>query len=218
VQPSPEPSPVRVALEVEEDPTPLVGLVAGGLRARLADPEFADRVAVQAAVGVIRDTGTPQAVTASFESGTVRLQHGADPAAAATLAIDLSGAEPEPEVSGAEENGELVELLGALLEPPPVEWREAAAEFWRVAGTLRGGPASLLVRETESGEAIVLGGDEPAGYEIHGTAEALCTVFAGHLPLAEAVVQGVVHVRGSLCDLSLLTGACFAIMTGGNDE
>jgi hypothetical protein len=211
-----EPSPA-VAVSVEHDPTPLVGLIAGGLRRRLAEPEFASRTKEITGVGVIRDNSTPQAVNLRLAAGSVTIEHGAAEDADATLVVDLAGGESEPEVSGAEKHGELVEFLEAVLEPPAVDWHEAAEGFWRVARARPGAPSGLLVRETESDEIIVFGAEKPAPYEIHGTAEALSTVFVGQLPLTEAVVQGTVFVRGGMVDLSILAGACFAIMIGGAD-
>jgi hypothetical protein len=206
-----------VSETIEEDPTPLVCLIAGALRRRQEEPEFTRTTPETSAVGVIRDKSTPQAVTLRLGDGGVHLEHGAADGADATLVVDLGGGEDEPEVSGGEEHPGLVEWLAALLDPPAVDWRLAAEDFWRVASARSGAPAGFLVHETESDETVLLGAKGPAPYEIHGPAEALCAVFLGQLPLTEAVVREAVFVRGKLVELSVLTGAGFAIMIGGGE-
>ena len=96
-----------------------------------------------------------------------------------------------------------------ILGDDGVSWVEAADRYWTVLSKMPGAPAGLRVVELDSGEERV-NGDGPA-YEIHGRSEALLDVLSGRTPLIDAAFEGKVFIRGTFAQLSVLTGACFAI-------
>jgi hypothetical protein len=207
-----------IAVRIEEDPTPLVAITATGLKRLLRDPGFAEQTASLRGVAVVNALSGPQALTLRLLGDAVELEHGAAPEAEVAVGVDLEEAGLEPAVTGEEARPDLCAWLFAVLEPPPLEWREAAGRFWEVARQRSGAPPALLVHEEDSGVRITFGTDAPDPYEIHGSAAALATLFSGQLPLAEAALRGAVRTRGSLLRMSVLTGAGFALMLGEGDE
>ena len=88
-------------------------------------------------------------------------------------------------------------------------WHEAADRYWSVLSEMPGAPRALRVVDLESGEERALG--DGRAYEIHGSREALLEVLSGRAPLIDAAFEGTVFIRGTFAELSVLTGACFAI-------
>jgi hypothetical protein len=95
-------------------------------------------------------------------------------------------------------------------------WAGAADRFWAVLAAMPGAPGSLRVVDLDSGEERLLG--EGAGYEIHGRPEALLNVLEGRTSLIDAAFEQSVYIRGTFAELSVLTGACFAIAEEGDGD
>lgn len=202
-------------VHVEDDAPPLTQAVAGSLRAMLADREFSEATAALSGVVALRSASTPQAVSLRLGDGAVRLAHGAADGADMVVTIDLDDPDGgEPELSGDQERHDLSDWLLRLLDPPKPPWPEAARRFWEQASRMPGAPAGLRVVELGSGEELRLGENGTAPYEIHGESAALVRVLTAQEPLIEAAHRGRVYVRGSLPELSVLTGAGFALMLG----
>jgi hypothetical protein len=98
------------------------------------------------------------------------------------------------------------------------DWAEATDRYWAVLSAMPGAPEALRVVELESGEERAHG--DGRAYEIHGSPEALVEVLSGRAPLIDAAFERKVFIRGTFAELSVLTGACFAIAdeAGGDDD
>ena len=96
------------------------------------------------------------------------------------------------------------------------DWGEAADRYWSVLSAMPGAPSALRLVELGGGEERALG--EGRAYEIHGSPEALLEVLSGRAPLIDAAFEGRVFIRGTFSELSVLTGACFAIADAAEDD
>ena len=102
-----------------------------------------------------------------------------------------------------------------ILSDPTAGWHEAADRYWSVLSEMPGAPRALRVVDLEGGEERALG--DGRAYEIHGSPEALLEVLSGRAPLIDAAFEGKVFIRGTFAELSVLTGACFAIADAAAD-
>jgi hypothetical protein len=200
---------------VERDPTPLVAATANDLEACLADADFAAATESLRGVVSLRTAATPQAVTLRLDVDEVSLAHGFDAAADVRVTVAEDHAGPPTEVEGATEHPELAGWVERLLEPPEPAWADAAERFWSALSKMRGAPEGLLVVNLDTGDELRFGADA-GGYEIHGPTVGLVTVLTGRAPLIDAAYEGTVFIRGSFPELSVLTGAGFAIRYGRN--
>jgi hypothetical protein len=206
-----------VELRVEEDPPPVVRALEGDLAERLADPAFAEATRHLRGAVSLRDATTPQSATIRLTGSGIALAHGSsgDAEIHATVALGDSG---EPRIEGAAEHPELAEWLRALLSRPPIDWPQAAAEFWSALAGMGGAPAALRVVELETHEERRFGSRDGRAYEVHGPADDLVDVLSGRVPLVHAAFAGTVFVRGSFAELSVLAGAGFRVRYGPSRE
>ena len=206
-----------VAVSVEEDPPPALLALAADLRRCLQNGSFAERtLGLRGSIGLTMPEGQ---ATLRLADGRVSLQHGDDRAADLRARANLDAPGPvEVETKGAEEHPELAAWLEGLLQPPGDAWQQAADRFWSALSAMPGAPPALLVVEQGSGERHLCGEDEARAYEIHGSAPALVGVLSGRLPLLDAAAGGEVLVRGGFAEISVLSGAAFAIRFGEDAE
>jgi hypothetical protein len=204
-------------VSLEEDAPPLTRGLARDLRRRLEDPDFAALTGACRGVAVVRSAATPQAVTFRLADGAVAVTHGAASDADVTLTVELDDAQAEPEIEAGEAHSELRDWLLRLLDAPHPPWPEAAERFWATASKLPGAPAGLRIVDLDSGEERRFGENGSRAYEIHGSAELLVRVLTAQELLIEAAHRGRVFVLGSMPELSVLTGAGFALAFGDDD-
>ncbi|MEV0341451.1 hypothetical protein AB0H49_20715 [Nocardia sp. NPDC050713] len=199
-----------VDIRIEEDASPIVRLIArtitDSLRANGADSVAA---AAQSTVAV-RSHDTPQAATISISNGAVAVSSGVFTEPDLTMTVDLNArlalvGEPV----GA---GDLAAAAIALLSPPLPDWKAAAESFWAAARTVPGIP-DMLVAITEGPDGLdqhVVGEGE-THYVIAGPPELLAGIFSGADDLIAALSTGLVGVRGTLSQLSVLVAASWKV-------
>lgn len=207
-----------VIVHVEEDAPPFAAMIAGSLRDRLGDADFRRRTVELAGVGGLRARTTPQAVTLRVGGGAVSLAHGIAEDADVTVTVDLENDDAEPEIAGGEGHEPLVEWLFALLELPTLDVRRAAERYWAVLHRMTGAPEHLTICDARGEQLAAFGAPGGFSYEIHGDSEPLLAVLCGRLPIVEAAARGLVFVRGSLPQLSVMTGAGFMLMLGDESD
>ncbi len=204
-----------VTIELEEDSTPFVRAIAADLSACLTDARFAEETARLEGSVLVRSAATPEAATVRLGDGVASIRHGGDEVAGAAAVVDPGGGEPQISAAGAEPG--LAAWLEALLQPPLPSWQEAAERFWAAVSRMDGAPEALLVVDLDSGEQRRLGSERGSAYEIQGNPGALVRVLTGRTSLILAAFEGSVFIRGSFPQLSVLSGAGFAVRYGGWD-
>jgi hypothetical protein len=203
-------------ISVEADPPPAVRALAQDLAARLREPAFATMTERLRGVVLVEDTDTPQAVTVRLGADRLELAPGRANNHDLRVLSAFAGTERDPpRLHGGEEHPDLAEWARALLTSPAPDWERAAERFWSILRKLTGAPEALLVVERDSGAEKRLGATEGRAYEIQGNAAHLAAVLSGRVPLIEAAFDGLVYVRGSFPELSLLTGAGYEARYGG---
>ncbi|NMN95890.1 hypothetical protein [Antrihabitans stalactiti] len=200
----------EVDLRIEDDASPIVRLIgrtiADSVRSNGADSVAAG---VEGTVAV-RSHDTPQAATITITDGAVAVSSGVFVEPDLTLTVDLNGrlalvGEP----IGA---GDLAATAVALLSPPLPDWRVAAESFWAAARSVPGIP-DVLVAVTEGPDGLdqhVVGEGE-THYVIAGPPDLLAGIFSGADDLIAALSTGLVGVRGTLSQLSVLVAASWKV-------
>jgi hypothetical protein len=195
------------AVVVEDDPTPLVR--AAARLVRLALPHVDAGPLAQAARDEVRvsvsSRDDAQTLTVTFSTGSVALLHGASPGADAALVVVVAD---DLALDAESSSGDqvLVELVDALLHPQVPQWRDAAQAFWQHTSADRGMPQQLVVHCTDEDDQLVLGAGTPT-YTLSATGIDLARVLSGVAPLLDSVFSGVVAIRGTLPQLSVMAGA-----------
>lgn len=214
------------SIEIEDDARPIVRVLATLLRRSAADPELGSVLDGLDGVLGLQSSTDPQRATIHFRSGDVYVQGGIGDDADVVIETDFSAptgpGAPKATVRQSMQLAKAVarrpvfaQNAGKVLEPPLPDWTEAAAAFWKVVERRGGGPGGLRAVCTDGDPgALVLGADLDDPPEIHGTARALARCFVGEAVIGEEVMEGRLHSKMSLGDLSILTGHGMAVMFG----
>jgi hypothetical protein len=204
-------------VETEDDPTPIVLIVAATLRRSERTPKLAAKMRRAKGNVALASTVDPQAATIRFTGGRVRVERGVAPDTDVTIATDVNRMAdeqpPKPKVSGAATHLRLALTAGRVLEPPTGTWQDEARTFWAGFESAPRGPAGVRVVDTDTGGELVLG-TAPADFEIHGTAHRLHAMFSGGTVFGQEVLDGNLSAVGSLQHLALLTGRSIDLMMG----
>jgi hypothetical protein len=214
---SPSPGTTRSIVETEDDPTPIVLILAATLRRAEETPKLAAMMRGARGTVALRSTVDPQAATIRFGGGRVRVERGVAADADVTIATDVNRMAdedpPRPKVSGAATHARLALLASKVLEPPTGPWRDEARRFWARIESHPRTPRGMHVVCTDERSQITLGA-EPVEFEIHGTAHRLHALFTGGTVLGQEVLDGHLYAVGSLEHLAELTGRSIDVSLG----
>ena len=204
-------------VDIEDDPTPLVMMVATTLRRAEQTPKLAARMRNAKGNVALRSTVDPQAVTIRFHQGRVRIERGVAADTHVTIATDLNRMSdqdaPKPKVSGAAAHLRLALTAAKVLDPPTGSWQDEATRFWDAIAAHPGSPNGLRVVCLDERTELILG-TTPGDYEIHGTAHRLTALFTGNTVFGEELLAGNLYGVGSLQYTAELTGRSLAFMMG----
>ncbi|MGV9823501.1 hypothetical protein [Nocardia xishanensis] len=199
-----------VDIRIEDDASPIVRLIgrtiADSIRANGADSVPG---AVEGAIAV-RSHDTPQAATITISDGAVAVSSGVFVEPDVTMTVDLNqrfALVGEP--IGADD---LAAAAIGLLSPPLPDWKAAADSFWAAARSVPGIP-DMLVAITEGPDGLdqhVVGEGE-THYVVAGPPELLAGVFSGADDLIAALSTGLMGVRGTFSQLSVLVAASWKV-------
>ena len=206
-----------IIIEVEDDPTPIVLILAATLRRAARHPKLANAMAKAKGNVAMKSSVDPQAATMRFRDGTVRVVRGVAPDAGVTIEADVNKMSdehpPKPKVNGAARHLKLALLASKVLEPPHGTWQEEAANFWEFSSHHPGCPTGLRVVCTDDRSEVTFGG--VVEYELHGSQHALLNTFCGNTVLGQDVLDGKLCAVGALRHTAELTGRSIAWMLGG---
>ena len=210
-----------LTVTVEDDPVPIVLVLAATVRRAARDAKLA--AAMRSAKGSVamRSTVDPQAATIRFADGRVHVTRGVAADAGIVISVDVNAMSdpnpPKPKVEGIARHPKLALLAAKVLEPPHGTWAEEAQRFWAFAAGHPGVPTGMRVVCTgpEASRGEITLGDATAPFEVHGTEHALLNVFTGNSVLGEDLFAGKVQAVGSFAHLAELTGRSLAWMLGG---
>jgi hypothetical protein len=207
-----------VRIEVEDDPTPMVLILAATLRRAVRTEKLANTLRSARGSVALKSTTDPQAATIRFADGTARVERGVAADADVTIATDVNALAdehpPKPKVSGAARHLRLALAAGKLLEPPQDSWQVEAGRFWTFCADHPGTPRGIRVVCIDDRSELTLGSSPPE-YELHGGAHALANLFCGNTVLGQDLLDGKIYAVGSLQHTAELTGRSIAWMLGG---
>ncbi|QDQ90940.1 hypothetical protein FND50_09120 [Rhodococcus sp. WB9] len=200
-----------VDIRIEDDASPIVRLI-GRTIADSVRANGVDSVVAVNGIVAVRSHDTPQAATISIYDGVVAVSSGVFVEPDLTLTVDLNARLAlvgEPVAAG---DDDLAAATLTLLSPPLPDWKAAADSFWAAARSVPGIP-DMLVAITEGLEGLdqhVVGEGE-THYVIAGPPELLAGIFSGADDLIAALSTGLIGVRGTFSQLSVLVAASWKV-------
>jgi len=204
-------------IDTEDDPVPIVLILAATLRRAARTPRLAAAIAKAKGNVALRSTIDPQAATMRFGRGGVTVVRGVTDDVDVVIAADLNrladAHPPKPKVSGAARHLMLALTVAKLLEPPHGTWQDEARRFFEFATLKPGLPRAMRVVCTDDGSELTIG-EPPAEFEIHGSEHALLNVFCGNTVIGQDLLDGKLFAVGKLAHLAELTGRSLAWMLG----
>jgi hypothetical protein len=205
-------------ITVEDDPSPLVLILAATLRRAVRAPKLAGTLKSTKGSVALKSSVDPQAATIRIADNRAHVVSGVAPDVDVVIEADINRMSdpdaPKPKVTGAARHPMVALAASKLLEPPHGTWQEEAAAFWTFASTNPRAPRAMRVVNTDSGGDVVVG-DGPVEYELHGSEHALVTLFTGGSVLGQDLLDGKLQAVGSLRHTAELTGRSIAWMLGG---
>lgn len=200
-----------VDIRIEDDASPIVRLIGR----TISDAVRADGAesVVGAAEGIVavRSHDTPQAATIAISRDAIAVSSGVFVEPDISLTVDLNGrlglvGDPV----GADQNLSAAAL--ALLSPPLPDWQAAAETFWATARSVPGIP-DMLVAIADGPDGLVqhVVGEGATHYVIAGPPDLLAGIFSGADDLIAALSTGLIGVRGTLSQLSVLVAASWKV-------
>ena len=205
-------------IEVEDDPTPIVLIMAATLRRAARHPKLAAGMRKANGNVAMKSSVDPQAATIRFSKGHVRVVRGVSADVGVTIEADVNKMAdlhpPKPKVHGVARHLKLALLASKVLEPPHGTWQEEAAAFWNFSVNHPGCPSGLRVVCTDDDSEITFGAR--VEYEIHASQHALLNVFTGNTVMGQDLLDGKIHAIGALRHTAELTGRSIAWMLGGS--
>jgi hypothetical protein len=147
-----------------------------------------------------------QSATLTFTGDEIQVVHGVAPDAECALSFELDGPFSWTESLATMSESTDVGALQALLNPPPIEWKQAAQRFWDLNVGTPGFPDQLIVRCEDFSEEITFGTDGSV-YVISGPSANLSRVLEGIDSIGDAAYLGSIKVEGSFAQLSVMVGA-----------
>ncbi len=208
--------PLRI--EVEDDPTPIVLILAATLRRSARQPKLAAAMAKAKGNVAMKSSVDPQAATIRFARGTITVVRGVASDAHVIIEADVNKMAdenpPKPKVSGIAGHVRLALLASKVLEPPNAGWRNEATAFFAPTFANPKAPRGVSVTCLNDASTQTFGDPDTIEYEIHGTEHALLNVFCGNTVLGQDLLDGKIRAVGSLPHLAELTGRSIAVMLG----
>lgn len=202
-----------IAIEVEDDPVPIVKIIAAQFRRSLHHPQFVRVARRFSGTFALASSTDPQAVTIRGGGGRFYLKHGIDPAAAIVVRLDFNNLDAQPKVEGLWRHPLLALKVGKLMETYDTSWTESATRFWERAGHLPRMPKAMLLHCNDDGSELILGQGKPE-VSLEGSAKQLIELLTGGTVFVLAVMDGKVRIDGSLEHLTILSEVTKDLMLG----
>ncbi|WP_027499706.1 hypothetical protein [Rhodococcus sp. UNC363MFTsu5.1] len=201
-----------VDIRIEDDASPIVRLIGRTIADSLRANGAASVVAAAAGTVAVRSHDTPQAATIGISDGVVAVSGGVFAEPDLTLTVDLNARLAlvgEPVVAG---DDAVAAAALALLSPPLPDWQVAAETFWSAARSVPGIPDVLVaIADGPDGLTQLVVGEGETHYVIAGPPELLAGIFSGADDLIAALSTGLIGVRGTLSQLSVLVAASWKV-------
>ncbi len=206
----------NIVLKLEEDPVPIVLIFHTLLAKAISNPNHAALIPSIQGCFSLASTTDPQALTIRIQDNTISLSHGISSDAMIVIRLDfmkMSDPDHKPSVEGLLRHPLYAYRVGKFLDFPTSNWLVDAEHFWSVTKNLDDMPDAIRFINTEEGRELVVGEGE-VDLEIGGTTEHLTGLLTGASVLVIELMAGHLTAKGSLKNVTILSGASFRLMLG----
>lgn len=198
-------------LTVEDDPVPIVKIMAARFRRAMHHPDFLTAARAMRGKLGLKSSKDPQALTIELGGNSMHLVRGIE-RADAVIELDLDTGKVAG-IRRAWRHPLLIWRATKLLVDPPRSWQDTAKRFWSLAATREGMPGGIRVRSTDDNAELLLG-DDSADVDIEGSGEALAAVFGGDTIFVEAIIRGRIRAVCSMQHLAIISEATVLNLQG----
>ena len=210
----------RFTFDMEDDPVPIVLIFRTMLEHALSNRDHAETAdAINGSFSLVSVTD-PQSLTISIDGNTISLRHGVSKDSNIIIHLDFARmSEPgyEPRIEGLFRHPLFAYRVGKFLSFPPSNWADDAKRFWDAARSTKGMPDAIKLTSTDDGRQLTLGEGSQV-VEITGKSTSLASLFAGSSVLINELMQGNLQMRGTLEQMTVLSGVTLKSMVGELDH
>ena len=203
----------ELTIEVEDDPVPIVKIIAAQFERSMRYPEFVRTARGLNGSFALASTVDPQAVTVTGKGGRIRVKHGISPEAGLVIRLDFNKPDESPNIEGLWRHPLLALKVDKLMKTYDTDWADCAERFWRKSAQYPGMPEAIQVRCTDTPGELTLGKGEPE-VTIEASSKNLCELLSGGTILVLAVMEGKVRIVGTMKHLTILSEATKDMLLG----
>ena len=193
-----------ITITVEDDPVPLVRVMAAKLKRSATQPDFGKLVRGMTGKFVLASHKDPQAVTFVLDGTSIFLKRGVDKNAALTIRADLDTGK-SVEIKGLWRHPLFAIKAGKLLDGFSKGWTELTDSFWQQHADYPGMPARITLKCNGDGHIVTLGDPGADGVLIEGSATALTDFLSGAEVFIVSLMQGKLKALCSLKQATVLS-------------
>ena len=198
-----------ITIKLEDNPVPLVRIVAHQLKLALQQPGGNSAFGGLDGIISMRSQFPDQSINIQFSGDTVHVRHGLHPMSRIGLTYKnlyhCDHLHRPDEITHRLRHPLFTHKLLGALEIADLDWRGAAEEFWQLSHSRDHCPAGLLLKCRDADESLNLGQSADA-YLIEGDATDLAAVLSGKRQFLASVFTGRIKVTGSYRELSVMSG------------
>lgn len=203
----------EIAIEMEDDPVPIVKIIAAQFRRSSRHPEFARAASRFNGTFALASTTDPQSVTVQGSNGRLMVRHGVTDDAKLVVRLDFNKPDEKPTIDGLWRHPLLALSVSKLMESYDKNWTDCANQFWERASRVPGMPRAIRLRCSDENRELVLGEGEPQVLLV-GTANQLASLLGGSTVFVLAAMDGQIKIDGSFEHLAILSEVTKDMMLG----
>lgn len=202
-----------IAITVEDDPVPIVCVMAAKLKRSASHPGFAKLVRGMKGKFVLASHADPQAVTFVLDGESLFLKRGIDKSARLVIKANLATGKPV-KIKGLWRHPLLALKAGKLIDGFDTKWTEHTDAFWLAARDYPGMPSSMVLK-CDNGQTVTTGDSgAPDPVLIEGSASALKDFLTGGEVFVVAMMQGKLKAACTLKQATVLSEVTKDLMLG----
>jgi hypothetical protein len=203
----------KLTLLLENDPCPLVKILANKINNASDNPAFIENVRRTQGCFALKSNTGPQSLTIDIKGSTISLFSGIKARAKVIIHTSIDGSGPQKtKVENLWKHPLLAINIGRLLQFPKPSWVDSANTFWDKNKDYSGMPRGIKLECTDDAQEHILGENPEA--TISGTANNLREVLSGEAVFVQSGIKGTLNSEMSFEHLVILSDVTLQMLLG----